>query len=181
MFIASDRDVERGWLSLKRVGISDKYEFEIRAHAGSALRRVSRTATHVGVGDEERKAYEALREWEIEDESPEVLPPQTPTTKPFYKEFLIASDGRLWVRKFMAGVAATRSTHAASDGRPTIPFDEPTGFDVFSPDGTYLAELVFPVGFQALWIGSDRVHGVRYGEQGEQLVVRYRFNRRQGS
>ncbi len=157
------------------VGISGSYEFEIRPRDGSGVKRVSRTATPIKVEEDEWVAQEALREWEIRDESPEVLPPHTPRTKPFFKGFEVAADGRIWVRKSMPGVRSTESVPRATNGRPSIPFEEPTGFDVFEPDGTYLGEVILPIGFRPLWIGSDRVYGVRPGEQGEELVVRYRI------
>jgi len=153
------------------VGVNDTYAFEMRMPSGEVI-RVLRDRSPLPVTDKEWRAYEARREWEIKKEGRDL--PRTPRTKPAYRAFRIAEDGRVWVRKYMP-VTYQDVESVAGPNKPPLPFTEPVGFDVFDSDGTYLGAIIVPDRTKLHWIGSDHVYGVRRGELDEQYVVRLRL------
>lgn len=158
------------------VGVNDTYSFEIRKPSGKII-RVSRQYHKLPVTDEEWQAYEARREWTIkrEGKSNSELPRKTPRTKPVYRAFSIAQDGRIWVRKYMPATAQKGEPSSDPDEPPPFPFTEQIGFDVFESEGVYLGEILVPPRTELYWIGSDYSYGIRRGEHGEQYVVRLRI------
>lgn len=154
------------------VGVNDTYTFEIRKPNGEVI-RVSRIVRALRLTDEEWRAYEARREWEVKEEGQDLAP--TPRTKPAYRAFWVAEDGRVWVHKYMP-VTYQDVEPVAGSNKPPLPFAEPVEFDVFDTDGTYMGAIRVPPETRLHWIGSDRVYGVRRGELDEQYVVRLRLS-----
>lgn len=152
------------------VGVNDTYSFEIRKPSGKII-RVSKQHDPLAVSDDEWQAYEAVRAWDIKEERPSELPPRTPRTKPAYRAFIIAQDGRIWVRKYMPAVSQAMDPTPDPDEPPRRPVEQ-VGFDVFDRDGTYLGEVLVPPRTDLYWIGSDHMYGIRRGELDEQYVVR---------
>ena len=152
------------------VGVNDKYEFEIR-HTNGRKTLVVRESEQVSLLGAEWSAFEAARHAR---EAARKAPTHavTPKRKPFFREFSIGTDGRVWVRKYMQSAPQTVDVNETDD--PLNAFLEPVAYDVFERDGKYLGELKLPSNAKLLWIGSTTVFCVRTGAQGEQQVVRYR-------
>ncbi|NOT06973.1 MAG: hypothetical protein HOP28_02085 [Gemmatimonadales bacterium] len=157
------------------VGINRSYVFEIRRPNGTVTRIVRRHEP-IPVSEGEWEAHEARRRWEIADEglSPEHAE-ETPRTKPAYRSFHVAQDGRIWVRKYMPSVPIPVDGEVRQGGPPPFPFMEPAGFDVFEPDGDYLGHVGVPPRTTIHWFGTDLLYGIRRGENDEQYVVRLRL------
>lgn len=153
------------------VGLNDEYVFEIRRPGGKVI-KVIRQHEPVALSNDEWRAYEARREWEMNQEGRRRDLPHTPRTKPAYRAFQFGVDGRIWVLKYMPARyrEVERSFNPAQ--APPIPFTEQVTFDVFDSLGTYLGEIVVPERTELYWIGHEHVYGVRRGALDEQYVVR---------
>ena len=156
------------------VGVNNAYRFELRP-ANRPVIRIERTTPVVHVLPQERVELEARNEWYRKNQGRFMtadLPP-VPSTKPPYREFLIAQDGRIWVRLHATAVQVERED--APPDRPPVPsWVAPSVFDVFEPDGTYLGEVRVPTGTTVMVARGETAWGTRQGESGEIYVVRLR-------
>jgi hypothetical protein len=157
------------------VGVNNVYRFELRP-ANQPVFRIERTTPVVHVLPEERVELEARNEWYRKNQGRFMtadLPP-IPSTKPPYREFLIAQDGRIWVRLHATAIQVEREDAPAD--RPPVPsWVAPPVFDVFEPDGTYLGEVRVPTGTTVMVARGETAWGTRQGESGEIYVVRLRL------
>src|ERR1041384_839829 len=156
------------------VGVNDRYAFEIRKPNGQDV-RVSRQYRPLPVSGDEWRAYEARRAWKNKHEEPSEPPPTTPRTKPAYRAFTVAQDGRIWVRRYMPVSPLEVKPSSDPNAPPPFPFTEQVGFDVFDADGVYLGEVLVPPKTDIYWIGTDELYGVRRGDLDEEYVVRLRL------
>jgi hypothetical protein len=158
------------------VGVSDEYVFELRRSPSSVL-RVEKPYEIVRLLPEERREWEVRNEW-IRDNRGQFfnqdLPP-IPASKPPYAGLYIGQFGRIWVhRHVVAEHAIPSSSSPEVDGPPLVTWQEPTVYDVFSPEGAYLGDVRVPDRVTIHVFRGDEVWGVRRGEFDEEYVVRFR-------
>jgi hypothetical protein len=159
------------------VGVNDEYSFDIRPPNQPVI-RVERETPLIQLDPQERDEYEALREYTIRTQGENLtsLPDPTPATKPAYRDFYFADNGDIWVHKHAPSVKSDQEPPVRSENeRPSITWREPTEFDVFEPDGTYLGEVRVPRGVSLSTFGREVLWGVRRGEFNESYVVRLRL------
>jgi len=159
------------------IGANDRYVFEVRRRDGRVV-RVVRELPLLPLLPKERAEHEARRDWTIEHESQfyPVLPPPVPEYKPFFREFFFGDDGTIWVHRFVEAEKRPAPRGATSPGgRPPLTWREPTVFDVFERDGTYLGEVRVPSRTTLMAFSWETVWALQQGQFDETSVVRFRL------
>lgn len=102
-----------------------------------------------------------------------------PQIKPFFRELLVSSDGRVWISRHTRAsrVAAELLSSTAGADSPRITWLEPTVFDVFKPDGTFLGSVHIPIGVQIYEISGMLMWGIRNDRSCGNCLVRLRIVR----
>ena len=160
-------------------GLSSDYRVDLARDDG--VLRIERAYEPVPVLDGER-AYRReskvrMIRWSVPDWSWDG--PAIPDHKPVFNELLAGRDGRIWVRLLTEGQRAGNDDD--TPGNPlseSVTWREPTRYDVFESDGTYLGVVVPPDEFSASpdpVFEGDHVWAVARDELGVEQVVRYRI------
>jgi hypothetical protein len=164
-------------------GLSSAYRIDL-LRSGAPVLRIERTTPAVPVasdeaGDHRRVATENMRRnfpgWTWNG-------PDIPGTKPPFRGIFAAEDGRIWVLLSRPGVRSAEAPDETAAGRFSEPlWSEPTVFDVFEPDGTYLGEVSAPEGFlrypepvfrgDTVWAATEDSDGVRYVKRLEVTIA----------
>jgi hypothetical protein len=158
------------------VGNSTTYMFEVRRRDGRVV-RVEKAFEPVPVLPEEKAEHEAQNDWFRKTQGQYMTSsiPPVPNVKAAYKDLVTARDGRIWVTPYMRAVKRDFPAEAGGPNRPPpMTWVEPSEFDVFETDGTYLGRLRMP-NVEPNVMADDVVWGVRYGDLDEQYVVRLRI------
>jgi len=146
------------------VGSSDVYGFEIRSPDGTLV-KVRMPFQPVRYTEAElARLRAAMRPIVAADGGQE---PDLPAVKPAFLEFFFGPQGRIWVRR---PISPSSGTQANPDPRY-----EPSVFDAFDPDGSYLGEIDFPENGWPVAFSDTHVYVIEKGEYDEQYVVRYRL------
>lgn len=159
------------------VGINRDYRFELRKP--EHVLRIERVVRQVPVLPEEQASWEARNDWRRENQGQFMtseLPP-VPNTKPPYRTLSIGEGGRVWVQRHVTAERADVVSESRPDRPPPLEWREPSVFDVFEPDGTYLGEVHVPPRTSVHVSRGDQLWGVRRGELDEQYIVRLRIER----
>jgi hypothetical protein len=103
-----------------------------------------------------------------------------PDAKPFFGTLTVAHDGRIWVQVRQPG--ARQPADPAAEREPGAPppidqWTEPPVYDVFEPDGTWLARIHAPERFVPMYVREDHVWGMQRDEYDVNYVVRMRIAR----
>jgi hypothetical protein len=102
-----------------------------------------------------------------------------PDTKPPIVDLRVASDGRIWVKTSQPSERFSPTPRLnAMTGQRVLDFGwrEPTVFDVFEPDGTFVGSVSVPYGFRLLKMRGDLVWGVRINEDGVEFAQKWRID-----
>jgi hypothetical protein len=168
------------------VGVSDRYAIELRRLDGTVT-RIERLATPVSVKPEERAELEALANWArrrrgrtltlrggttLKSAGGSNDVPAISTTKPFYRALLGGEQGRIWVHRHVTAEKVDVVTEPDPSLPPPRTWQEPTVYDVFEADGTYLGEVHIPSNMSPEVFRGDTVWGTQRGEFDEQYLVR---------
>ena len=159
------------------VGVNTTYRFELRPPNRPVI-RIERVVPAIEVLPEERAEYEARNAWYRKYQARFMtaeLPP-IPGSKPPYRGFLIGEDGRVWVRRHVTAERLAESDTGSSERPPSPSWVEPSVFDVFEPDGTYLGEVRVPSGTTLSVVRGEWAWGTRQGDSGETYVVRLKVH-----
>ncbi len=156
------------------VGTNDEYAFELRRPDGTVV-RIERAAERVSLEPDERAEHEAQSEWmrrnRAQFRTADV--PPVPATKPFYRGLYPGERGRIWVHRRVKAVKTDTPPAEPDPSRPpALTWREPTVFDVFESDGTYLGEVRVPPRTSIEVFRGDTIWGIRRGEMDEQYLIR---------
>lgn len=158
------------------IGVSDRYAIELRKPEGTL--RIEKIAERVPVGPEERAEWETRREWmiRVQGQFMSAKPPPTPRVKPYFGGIYAGADGSVWVNLHRTAEhrPLTDPGSADPDAPPPNTWIEPTVFDIFDSDGTYLGELHAPPRTRVFIHSLDEVWAVERGEYDESYVLRMR-------
>jgi hypothetical protein len=159
-------------------GLTDAYEIHT-LRAGRPF-RITRTVDPVPVGADERAAEEERVKRNMKRVQPNWTwqGPGIPAVKPFFRSLMVAHDGRIWVQLSQPGVRepADLTEERAPDAPPPIDrWVEPLVFDLFEPDGHWLARIAMPERFRPMYMRGDHVWGVQRDEYDVNYVVRLRM------
>ena len=168
-------------------GRNDAYAFDQRRPGGPVL-RIERAYRALPVSRNERAEWEAWsgffrrRALNPPPGSPAVRPMTAavdytiPDTKPAYSDLRTDSQGRIWVRRYVAAVSHPGPERAPGDQRPRRVWREQPTFDVFEPAGRFLGTVTLPW-TSAFYDAIDRrIWATVRGESDETYVVRYRID-----
>ena len=155
------------------VGVNATYRFELRPPSRPVV-RIERVVPAIQVLPEERAEHEARNAWYRKYQGQYMIAdlPPIPASKPPYRAFLVGADGRIWVRRHVTAERLAESDTGSSERPPSPAWVEPSVFDVFEPDGTYLGEVRVPRGTTLSVARGDVAWGTRQGDAGETYVVR---------
>lgn len=92
--------------------------------------------------------------------------------QPHFAHILLASDGELWVERYLT-----------SDGMPRSSFlgnvaETPREWDVFDRNGVWRAAVTVPPRFKPMEVGAGYVLGIRLGEDDVEQVALYTVQRK---
>lgn len=127
--------------------------------------RIERQYTPVPVAKDERDKLRAQIEATMRRTQPNWTwtGPDIPDSKPAYSDFLIGVDGRIWVQlnveseRYQPDAPAT----AQPNPIPTVPYrSRELRWDVYEPDGKFVARVSAQRGFTAYFARGDAVWGV---------------------
>ena len=160
-------------------GLSSEYRIDLVRDDG--VLRIERQSTPIPVSDAERdhELESTVRMIRLSVPGWNWNGPSIPRDKPVFKGLLSGRDGRIWVW------LSTEAYSVENDNyNPDNPFSEqvswiePTRYDVFESDGTYLGVVATPDEFSTYpdpVFEGDHVWAVTRDELGVQRVVRYRI------
>ena len=164
------------------VGVSDRYALELRRPEGTL--RIEKEGERIQVHPEERAEREAQREYMIEQQGQFMTsrPPPTPRIKPYFRNIYAGEDGTLWVHVHREASPRERrpeDDERAPDGPPLSLWSEPSVFEVFEADGTYLGEVHVPPQTTLYTYSLDELWAARRGEFDEVYLLRMRLEPRE--
>lgn len=133
------------------VGVNDEYAFELHRRDGTVL-RIEKEWQPVAVDSDERAEREASNDYVRATQGRFMTAeiPPVPDSKPAYRGFFFDEEGgRIWVHRYAPSEKgepeAARTIPGNPDAEPPmITWREPTVFDVFTTQGTYLGEVRLP-------------------------------------
>jgi hypothetical protein len=164
--------------------IGDAERYSIDVPRGAGVLRIQRDADPVSVSAGERANQRARITHNMRQTEPgwDWDGPAIPDTKPIFQNMMMDKDGRLWVHLYAEAERIPDDEidrpDPASDDPPPLEWREPTRFDVFDTDGTYLGPIEAPRGFARSprpAIEGDRVWAVVRDELDVPYVVRFRI------
>lgn len=169
------------------VGIGNEYVVRVFRPDGSVI-RIEKPAERIPVDPGERDDAEtrATRNMRTADPGWTWNGPAIPAEKPAFHRVLGGADNRVWVHVPQPSerleVSEEEERRAEDANRPPPPrYREPVAFDVFEPDGRYLARVHAPPGM-ALYpvpvFRGDHVWAVVRDELDVNYVVRLRLEER---
>jgi len=169
-------------------GTTDRYAVDLYRPDG--VLRLARAAEPVAVLPQEAAEREAqiTRNMQNNFGAWRWNGPPIPETKTPWKDLFVDADGRVWVHVSMPGEDAMTDEEALEQerqsGQPVVRWEEPPVFDLFDPDGRYLARIALPEG-AVTWpwpvVRGDSMWLIVADELGVQRVVRYRIERPSGA
>jgi hypothetical protein len=161
------------------IGSNEDYHLELH-FPGAEVRSIRRANEPVLLQPEEKEQWEAWADYfhkrglETGRREPKF---SVPSRKPVFKALAAGDDGRIWVRRYVEALPWDVSPREPGDERPLFAWREPTVYDVFEPDGTFLGSVSIPRRTRILFRRGMQLWGVFTGDQGEQ-VVRFRIDPR---
>jgi hypothetical protein len=114
--------------------------------------------------------------------------PDIPRNKPYYADIVTGDDGRIWIAvipeltglgrtsmggRMGAGGGQATASMSIDPGPPPRP--RPALYDVYEPDGTWLAQVEIPPRVSTGVRRGDHVWGIELDEDDVQRIVRYRI------
>jgi hypothetical protein len=164
------------------IGDPESYSIDVPRETG--VLRIQRHVEPVPVSSGER----ANQRERITHDMRQVEPgwdwdgPVIPDTKPAFRSLRVDDDGRLWVHLHTQAERIPDEEidrpDPGSNDPPPLEWREPTRFDVFGADGTYLGQLEAPGGFATSprpAIKGERIWAVVHDELDIPYVVRFRI------
>jgi hypothetical protein len=98
--------------------------------------------------------------------------PGIPSHKPAYRDLHVGRDGSIWV---MLSTAAEPIPEAELPPRARITTQEPSVFDVFSPDGRLRGRVALPHNTRIHAVAGNQAWGVQSDSLGVEYAVRMRI------
>jgi hypothetical protein len=140
---------------------------------------VQRQLPPVRIPPEERADDEAFITWGLRQTVPDwkFTGAPVPDTKPsLAAAAVVTRDGNVWAR---VATPSERIPDAelpeSRNGRPVYHFRSPNEWEVYSPDGRFLARVRFPMGFQIMEADGNTVWGLSRDADDLPVVGRYRI------
>jgi len=97
-----------------------------------------------------------------------------PDTKPAFSDLRTDSQGRIWVRLYVAAVSKPGPERRSGDQRPRRVWREPPTFDAFEAGGRFLGTITLPWNAYLHDARDRHIWATVRGESDEAYVVRLR-------
>jgi hypothetical protein len=158
--------------------------YVVHAARGGRPLRIEGFAAPVAISREERGQLRANLEASMRGVRPDWSwsGPDIPSEKPPYSDLRVGLDGRIWVALSVASESFEPDPPAPSRGGRGGPPLPPVGFrasenrwDVYAPDGAFIARVLGPRTFTAYVMRGNMVWGVLRDADDLPTVVRMRF------
>jgi hypothetical protein len=147
--------------------------------AGDPVISIRRDVRPVPIGDAERSARRTGMEAFLRAADPQWSwnGPDIPRFKPAFRAIRVAQDGRIWVTTAAPSEPYTPEPTSNPAGRvdSNVPFREPTVYDVFETDGTFLGQLRLPVRTTLAITKGDVAWAIVRDEDDVQTLQRFRI------
>jgi hypothetical protein len=163
-------------------GPGDPYVLYVTGRDGEKPLRIEREYTPVPVSATERSEQRAMAENGLRQTDPnwKWTVAEIPQTKPAYKSFFVALDGRIWVEVSVPGepipAADLPTPPAGQPALPTVSTREPSVYDVFSPEGRLLGRVALPPKTSARQAIGNRLWAVQRDSLDVPYAVRFRVD-----
>ena len=161
--------------------VSDRYEISHFRPDGTVL-RLQREFEPVPLFPGEKADHEARREFSIRTQGQFMTsqPAPVPDVKPALRGISVSEDGKIWVMKHVRSELRDPAPEPVTDPSrpPAMRYREPTVYDVFEPDGTFLGTVRMPAGYGIYRMRGDQAWARRVGEFNESYLVRLRIANR---
>jgi hypothetical protein len=158
-------------------GFSGRYAIDLFHPDGTVL-RIGREIepVRVSAAEKDAKRMGVIRNFQQLVPDWQWNGPGIPDTKPLFQDIAVGRDGRIWVRLHQPGFLDEPAD--PQDPMATDQWTEPTVWDVFDPDGTYLGQVHAPEGFAVHpepVFGSDHVWAITTDELDVEYLTRFRI------
>lgn len=158
---------------------NDEYAL-FRPLSDGRLLRIERDAERVPLKRDEKRQWEEwvdyVRETSRRDGIDEEYGP-IPDEKPFIRHLFVDDDARIWVGRYAEAEYRpyTEEEREERGDRPGFEWRQTPVWDVISPEGQFLAQLLLPPATDLAAARGSTVWGVQVGEYDEEYVVRLRI------
>lgn len=130
------------------IGCNREYVFHVGRSDGTVL-RIGRDWEPVPVGPAEQEFWTRGITAQFRQRNPDWrwTAPPVPEHKPAWRQILVGSDGRYWVKTSQPSTSAPAPEHSPA-WWPEIVYTSPVGYDQFDTTGRWLAVVRVPPGFR---------------------------------
>jgi hypothetical protein len=144
---------------------------------GDPVTSIRRAVNAVPISEDERAAQRSMVESLLRRVDPawRWTGAQVPQFKPAYRSILVGEDGRIWVIPSVPSEKYTPPVLARPAPGAGVPFREPTVYDVFEPDGTYIGRVAPPDRTTVSAMSGDKVWGITTDADDVPTVTRFRI------
>ena len=152
--------------------------YVVHSATGGRSLRIEGASTPVSISREERRQWRANLEFELRRIQPDWRwsGPEFPREKPPYFDLRVGQDGRIWVALSVESESYTPETPSDPNAAPPIGFrSKERRWDVYAPDGKFVARVVAPRTFTAHVMRGNTVWGVLRDADDVPTVVRMKF------
>ncbi len=158
-------------------GLSSDYAIDLFRPDGTVL-RIRRDTEPVPLAAAEKDAARMSRIRNFQQVAPDWKwnGPAIPDVKPSFQDVAAGSDGRIWVRLHQPGYLAEQAD--PDDPASADEWAEPTVWDVFEPDGTYLGQVHAPAGLRTYpepVFGAEHVWAITTDALDVEYLTRFRI------
>lgn len=104
--------------------------------------------------------------------------PRPPENKPYFRSIRVAADGRMWVQLSQTAERRDPDPDAQPDAQGQPPLElwvEPSVYDVYEADGTFVATVRLPDRFSMMYMEGQHVWGVIRDDFDVPYVARFRI------
>ncbi len=142
-------------------GVSSHYRLDEFLPGGRRL-RIEKEATPAPVHSEEAQERRDLVTSSLRHTQPgwNWNGPGVPDTKPFYEDIVTGADGRIWVLLYTEAKHVPPPADTTHNRGMRLTWLEPTVYDVFESDGSYLGRVEPPAGVSLRETRGDQAWGV---------------------
>ena len=142
--------------------------------------RIESAASPVHISREERSAWRSSLEIRFRQVQPDWqwTGPDIPTEKPSYFDLRVGQDGRVWVALSVVSEAFTPAPQTNADAAlgPPVGFrDREKRWDVYEPDGRFIARVAAPRAFTPYAMRGSTLWGVLRDADDVPTVVQMKF------
>lgn len=147
--------------------------------ANGTVRGVRRLVAAPAVLEQERREWEAVEDY-VEANFPPIFRPRRSGPMPKQKQVITGAvadpTGLLWLARSTPGMIGEPRTEASIPNGPAAPllrYRDRLLYSVFTNEGEYLTDVLFPDGIEHLVFAGRTAWGVAHDESGWEELVKF--------